>query len=188
MINNKLLGLISIIVIVISIFSMKRIDFDVLFFKLNPIKNEYSETSIKYESMSRNFIMKSEYEQRKEELLSEINNYNVETNILQEQVLAVVYGYCTENNIEITNINFTEIIPVSLSETLSEEILHETPGIYMCLTIEFKSTYCDMLFFIDDIKNDDMDIALTNMRTIAWEGDVIYGVVDMKFYALPLKM
>jgi len=188
MINNKLRGLVLISVIVISMFSMKRIDFGGLIFKLNPVKDEYSETSIKYESMSRNFIMKSEYEQKKEELLSEINNYNVETNILQEQVLSVVYEHCTGNNIEITNINFTEIIPVSLAEAPSEEILHETPGVYMCVTIEFKSTYGDMLFFIDDIKNDDMDIALTNMRTIAWEGDVIYGVVDMKFYALTLKM
>ncbi len=167
---------------------MRRIDFGSFYKKLNPIRDEYSETSIKYENMSQNLIMKSKYGQRKDELLDEINNYNVETDILQEKVLAVVYQHCMRNNIAITNINFTEIIPVSLAESESEEILSEIPGVYMCLTIEFKSTYVDMLVFIDDIKNDDMDIALTNMRTIAWEGDVIYGVADLKFYALPLKM
>lgn len=167
---------------------MNETDLGGLFFKLNPVRGEYSETSTKYEIMSGNFIMKSEYEKRKEELLSEINNHNVGTRILQEQVLAVVYGHCSENNIEISNINFTEIIPASLAEPESEDILHESPGVYMCVTIEFKSTYGNMLIFIDDIKNYDMDIALTNMRTIAWEGDVISGVIDLKFYALPFEM
>lgn len=167
---------------------MQRIDIGSLLIKLNPIKYEYSETSIKYESMSRNFKMKREYEHRKEELLIDINNFNLETNIFQELVLIVVYGYCSLNNMEISNINFTEVIPVSLTESVNEEILNEIPGVYMCSTIEFKSTYDNMMCFIDDIKNDDMNIAIIDMRTIAWEGDVVYGIVNLKFYALPLVM
>jgi hypothetical protein len=42
-----------------------------------------------------------------------------------------------------------------------------------------------MLELIDDIKNDDRDIAVTNMRLLSLDDNDVIGIMDLNFYAIP---
>jgi len=161
--------------------------------KLIPIKAEHMKISVDYENISRNLKMASTYEKRKLELLNEIDNLNMESKILQEKIISIIYEYCLKNNIEINNITFSEIMPASLTNEITEEnndtyeqSEYETAAVFMCVSLELTSSYEDMLNLVDDIKNDHMDIAVTKMRTVSLEGDVVYGVIELNFYAIPM--
>lgn len=52
-------------------------------------------------------------------------------------------------------------------------------------TISFKSSYYDMIKFIDDIQNYPMDISITNINTVAGEGGLLQGSMTLNFYSIP---
>jgi len=182
-----------VVIIGLVIFALYLVLPDEWYLKLNPIKDEHMKISVDYENISRNFKMENTYEKRKVELLNEIDNLNMETKLLQEKIISILYEYCLKDNIEINNITFSEIMPASLTNDSSDEnndtykqSEYETASVFMCVSLELNSSYEEMLNLVDDIKNDHMDIAVTNMRTVSLNGDVVYGVIDLNFYAIPM--
>ncbi|MGB4438579.1 MAG: hypothetical protein WBJ13_04990 [Sedimentibacter sp.] len=191
--SNMIKVLCAVAIIGLIIFVLYLILPDGWYLKLNPIKDEHMKISVDYENISQNFEMENTYEKRKIELLNEIDNLNMETKILQEKIIYILYEYCLKNDIEINNITFSEIMPASLTNDIPDEnydtyeqVDYETAAVFICVSLEFTSSYEDMLNLVDDIKNDHMDIAVTNMRTVSLDGDVVYGVIDLNFYAIPI--
>lgn len=155
--------------------------------KLNPAKGNYIKISQVYGNMLQNFKNYDYLEKKKSSLLDEISKINLETKILQEEIISNLYKHCLDNNIVITKINFSEVVPASFNndeENLNEDNGEEAASVRV--TIEFKSNYHNMLEFVDDIKNDDIDIAVTNMRVLSPDDSDIIGVMDLNFYAMPL--
>ncbi len=156
--------------------------------KLNPTKGRYIKTSQIYDNMIQNFKNSDYLEKEKDNLLNGIGKNNIETKILQEEIISNLYKHFLENNIAITKINFSEVVPVYLNndeENVIEDNKEEASSLHV--TVEFKSDYHNMLEIVDDIKNDNMYIAVTNMRILSpdYNNDVI-GVMDLNFYAMPL--
>lgn len=154
--------------------------------KFNTKLGKYMEISRDYENMLQNFKVHDSLEKKKSRLLDEISRVNVEAKILQEEIITNLYGHCLENNITITKINFSEVIPVYLdnAENSNEDNKDET-AVTVHVTVEFKSNYCDMLELIDNIKNDDRDIAVIHMRLLSSDGIAVMGIMDLNFYAMP---
>jgi len=49
----------------------------------------------------------------------------------------------------------------------------------------FESTYNDMIKFIDAIKNNLVDISITNINTVSTESGVLQGIMTLNFYEIP---
>ncbi|GEM_PF-858920 len=154
--------------------------------KFNSTIEKHIEISHAYDNMLQNFKTYDSLEKRKSSLLDEINRINMETGILQEEIISNLYGHCSENNIIITKINFSETVPVYFdNEENSNEDNKDKTAVTVRVTIEFKSNFDDMLELIDDIKNDDRDIAVTNMRLLSLDDNDVIGIMDLNFYAIP---
>lgn len=155
--------------------------------KLNPAKGKYIKINQVYGNMLQNFKNYDYLEKEKSSLLDEINKINIDTKILQEEIIINLHKHCMENNIVITKINFSEVVPAYLNndeENLNEDSEKEAASVNV--TVEFKSNYHNMLEFVDGIKNSDMNIAVINMRVLTPDDSDIIGVMDLNFYAMPL--
>lgn len=156
--------------------------------KLNPVKWRYTETPLAYERMVQNFNIQDSLVEKKDRLLKEISEVNIETRLLQEEIISTVYGHCLDNNIVITKIIFSEISPVNFND---EEISDESNGaaaMTVSVSVEFKGSFDDVLNVIDDIKGDVQDIGFSHMRLLSMDDSDIMGVMDLNFYALPLDI
>lgn len=187
--GNKLLYVILIILIILVLIFYFMPDEWLL--KLDPVKGKYRTVSKNYNNMKQNFMTKNSLEERKQNLLNEIKRLNIETEIFHENIISDVYEQCINNNIEISKIVFSEVTPVSLNnnaEILTEENNDKMEAMTLRVTLEFKCEYENMLKFIDDIKNDNINIAVSHMRLLSWNSNEVYGVIDLNFYAIPLKI
>ena len=163
--------------------------------KLSSKQDEYLKIKNNYENMSDNFKKKKYYEDRIEKLLEEINALNVLTDIRQEQIIDVLNANISNCNIEATRINFSEVIPVCINNSndesmQSEEATNENSAqnaVMISVQIEFKSSYDNMLRFVDELKSSSINIVIENMR-VYMDNDNVYGFMDLRFYAVPLDV
>lgn len=134
--------------------------------------------------MSENFKMENYIESERTEYLERLDELNFNTELSQEQIIAVIYNCAAENNIQISSIKFygaddsiyEDIEIVESNGKCNYEIMHAS--------VEFKLKFDALLNFMDDIKNYGNDISITNIRIIAREDALVNAVVDMKFYAV----
>lgn len=172
-----------------------------IFLKSKLRNNNYKNISQIYEGMLQNFEINNLWEERKQEILGEIDDLNVLCDIKQEQIIEILYKYLLSNSIEIIDINFSEAFPVSRNTTMNENLV-ETEEYYqsinnsepnklsaltMLVDIEFKSSYENMLSLIDGLQSHSIDMAITNIHVIKCDKDIVYGVMDINFYAIPMK-
>lgn len=86
-------------------------------FNLEAIRTEYNQMTDKYNNMSQNILLKSNYEENVQTLVEEINNMNVISNLQQEQLIVFLNNYFSANNIDANNISFTDAAIVTMDAT-----------------------------------------------------------------------
>lgn len=153
------------------------------------IKDEYNLMSMSYEDMNQNFVMKKYYIDMEKELLDEKNNLKLLNCLKQEEILKVLHSYLSSCNINLTKLNFSEELPVSLNNPMDETIVvieeNDDPRILMLnVNIEFNSNYENMLIFIDGLQNNPIDMSITNMNATLSEGNTVFVSMDINFYAI----
>ncbi|MFA9423507.1 MAG: hypothetical protein ACERLG_08000 [Sedimentibacter sp.] len=167
--------------------------------KLISKQDEYLEIKIDYENMSDNFKNKKYYEDSVNKILKEINELNVLMGIKQEQIIEILNENISSCNIESTCINFSEVLPASFNNNnnnddndvdQSGEIKNddeEQTAVMISVEIEFKSSYDNMLKFVDELQSGLIDIVIEHMD-IYMDKDNVYGVINLRFYAEPLDV
>ena len=195
--NNKWIKALICLVVVFVIFYMLKNNVPAKAVgKLSSKQDEYLKIKNNYENMSDNFKKKKYYEDSVEKLLEEINDLNVLTDIKQEQIIEILNENISNCKIEATSINFSEVIPVRVNNTnnyeavKSEEATNENAAqnaVMISVQIEFKSSYDNMLKFVDELKSSSINIVIDNMR-VYMDKDNVYGVMDLSIYAVPLDV
>lgn len=169
-------------------------------------RDEWDIAKRSYEGMLENLSMVKHYEIKREEYLSKLKGSSFSKKLSQEMIISVLNNYTWKRSIQILNIKFSDLGLLSVDEDI--EIVESGYGDgtgagagygddyggdldldkckSMGLTIEFKSSFDVLLDFIDDINQNENDISIRDIRIITWNEDLIYVVLDMKFYAVPI--
>jgi hypothetical protein len=158
-------------------------------FIVNPIVDEHKKISSSYEDMWENLKLGDKYRERKAELLEHIEESNILMEPMQEKIVMMLYENLLDNNIQMISIDFAEEVSEAKDEEkddVTEDIdLLSSPGVIsMSVILEAKGEYYNMLDFVDDLKDD--EIAITSIKMMFWEDDIVYCVLDLKFYAVKL--
>lgn len=185
-----LLCLAGISIIIYLIYTLFMPDNDLF----SSVDTEYEQINITYESISRNLKMLKTYEKVEEDLQNEIKRLNIIHNIYLEEVINILNYVLETCNINANKITFSEIQTVYIiDETISESIKQTTAteeGIEMTamtVSIEFSSTYNDLLMFVDQIQSYETEIGILNIRILyADGGEGIQCFINLNFYAMPL--
>lgn len=135
--------------------------------------------------MTENFIMKQHYESKKKDLLIQLESINYNYNLLQEEILNIINNHCLSNNIIIENVAFI----INDDEVIDQDEFDDNNHLrVMSVAIEFKCNYDNLLLFIDDLKNDTVEIAVLNMRIVNWNNGIVNVVANLNFYSLNYKV
>lgn len=157
-----------------------------LYNKINPIGKEFEISMNTYENMSKNFEMEKYYETMRIGYLNKLDELNFRDELNQEHIIEALNNCTVNNNIQIYNIKFSEdenVLDV-VNDIEIVESKENNKYQFMSVAVEFKLRFDELLNFMDDINRD--DISITNIRIITWEGDLLFVVLDMKFYAVAL--
>lgn len=95
------------IVTVVGYFGYKYIP-TLNLFNLDELRMEHSQKQKAYDEMSQNIIMKNKYEEKVQTLSAEINSLNVISDLRQENVIVFLSNYFADNNIDASNVSFTD--------------------------------------------------------------------------------
>lgn len=154
-------------------------------------RKEWDITKGKYEEMLENLSMEKYYEAKKVEYFKILNKSSFCNELSQEKIITVLNNYTGKNNIQILNIKFSNGEFAAVDKDI--EIVESDDGDLdrcqtMGLTIEFKSSFNVLLDFIDDINENESYISINDIRIISWDENLIYVVLDMEFYAVPIEL
>ena len=143
----------------------------------------------KYTAMSENFETENYIITERMEYLSRINELNFNYELSRENIIAILNDCTAKNNILISNIKFSEAEDIFSSGEI--EIIDFDLGVkdnfqFINVKVEFKLKFGELLSFIDDMRDYGKDISVTGIHVISWEGDMVYAVVDIKFYAVSM--
>lgn len=157
-----------------------------LIHELNPTSWKQGEIPIAYERMVQNFSIHDSLAENKAKLLNEIEEYDFEQEIFHEEILSTVNGYFTDNNIIITKVIFSEISAVAYNE---EEIvdISAAAAVSVDVIVEFVASFDNVLNLIDTIKRSKQNVGLSNIRLLSIDESDFMGVVELRFYAMPLN-
>ena len=159
-------------------------------YKLNPLHEELDYIMDKYAVMSEIFETENNIIAKKTEHLAKINELNFNNELSQEKIITILRDCTGKNNIQISNIKFSEGsnsysgAAAEITETGSTEDRCE----FLSVSVEFKLEFEDLLSFVDDMREYGKDISITGIRVVSWEEDMLYSVVDMKFYAVTSRV
>lgn len=161
-----------------------------LYLKFNPMIEEYNIAKERYEKMSYNIIMKETILSRNKELANEISNINIDTDILQEEIMSFLYSSSKKNNVEIEKIILSEqasVINDDSGEVSVSVKKTETAVEFIKISMNFKCSFDNMLKFIDDIRNDNKYIEITHFYLLSWSDEAVNCAVDLCFYTIPIN-
>lgn len=170
------------ITILIIVLLLSTLD-TVTWHKLNPITEEYSSTIDIYENMSNNIKMKDAILSKNKELKNEISNLNFDADVLQEDIMSLLYIHSKKNNLEINKIIFSEASSV-IDENNDVSII-DTNITFIQANVNFKCSFANMLKFIEDIKGGNKYVSITNLYLLSWNEEVLDGTIDLCFYSIP---
>lgn len=153
--------------------------------------DEYNNIHSEYESMYQNLSMRNMYEENKIHLLNKITELYIDTEILQDNIINVLSNISKKNNIELSNIKFSETMSVftdnsNLSEE-SVELQQENAAVCMQVTIDFDGNFNDMLSFIDEIKSSNTEISVTDISILTVDSQKVHVILNLMFYSLPIN-
>lgn len=147
-------------------------------FNLSPrlsVGHAYGNIYYEYENMNMDIKMKDKHEEYKNNLLRKVNELNIDTEILHDEIINALNEISKKNNIELSTIKFSEI----------KTCLSDEAGICMKVTVEFDSELNNMLTFTDDVKNSELMISIEDVSALTIEKGV-HASVNLIVYALPL--
>lgn len=160
-------------------------------------KDEYNNTREIYTKMRSNLDHKEKYFSAIEKLSKQSHLY-ISKNYYQEDIISILYGYADINDVNISTMSFEEETKTALDKSsieinnefielgLEKEYTTSTSFIGMIgVSIEFTCNLENVLYFIDDIKNDGASISVNSLRYIPVSDDLISGVLNIKFYTVP---
>ena len=184
--NRKLL----IFIVVILLISLFAAGVPGSVFSKLTTAGEYNSIHYEYENMYQNLNMKSSYEKNKINLIKKINRLNIDTEIFQDQIINVLSDISTKNSIALSNIKFSEIMPVfkdtSEGSEESVELQQDSTAVCMKVTVDFDSDFHDMISFIEDVKNSETEISVIDISILLIDSDKVHVMLSLMFYALPL--
>jgi hypothetical protein len=173
------------------------------------INEDYTQIKEMYDCMALNISLKDFYEWERLKLMFEVRDFNMLSDIKQEDIIEILNKNLASSGIEIVNINFSEVFLTGVN-TLENELLVESNSdgyvsndnldlnksesendqlsvLTMLVNVEFKSSYENVLTLIDKLHKNQYDIAITNIHIVKSDYNKVYGVVDINFYAIPLN-
>lgn len=115
--EKKLIFILILVVIVFLVY--KFLPYDKIF-KLAQLEVGYDQIKSTYDTMSRNILMKSDFEEDLKVLTNEINDTNMLTDIKQENIIVFLNSYLTNSNIDTSAISFSEVTPVAYNATIDD--------------------------------------------------------------------
>lgn len=184
--NGKLL----IFIVIILLISLFAAGVPGSFFSKLTAAEEYNSIHYEYENMYQNLNMKSSYEKNQINLTKKINKLNIDTEIFQDQIINVLSNISTKNSIALSNIKFSEIMPVfkdtSEGSEESVELQQDSTAVCMKVTVDFDSDFHDMISFIEDVKNSETEISVIDISILLIDSDKVHVMLSLMFYALPL--
>lgn len=161
-----------------------------IFLKLTAAE-EYNNIHSEYESMYQNLSMRNIYEENKIHLLNKIAELNIDTEILQDNIINTLSNISKKNNIELSNIKFSETMSVFTDNSNwseeSVEIQQENTAVCMKVTIDFEGNFNDMLSFIDEIKSSQTEISVTDISILTVDSQKVHVILNLMFYSLPIN-
>lgn len=159
------------------------------------VGEEYNNIHSEYENMYQNLNMKSVYEKTKIELLTKLNELNIDSEILQDNIINVLSNISEKNDIELGNMKFSETMPVYTDNSKGQEESENlttmasqqgSTAVCMKVTLDFDCDFNDMLLFIDDIKNNETEISVIDISILMIDVNKVHVMLNLMFYALPL--
>ena len=158
-----------------------------LYSKYNPARSKLDYSLDMYSSMMNNFQIEDSIRLKRMEYLNKINELDFRTRLSQEEIISVLYSCALKNNIYISNIRFIEednVLDRDIDIVESNDAsVFQTMGV----ALEIKAELEKILGFIDDIEGY-RDISVPNLNVSAWEEDIVFAFVQMKFYAVPVDI
>lgn len=193
MIKSKIIIKIGLLIlVVIIILAASNVLLNVNSFK--SINKEYNKVNTNYAVMSDNLKMMKVFKNREREIMNEINELNILMNLDQEEVITILDTCMKTCNINASKITFSEVhhliinnenTQIEISEGESAETKIQQMA-NMAVSLEFTSTYDEMILFIYEIQNYKTEISIANMRIINQdEGENVHCAISLNFYALP---
>jgi len=139
------------------------------------VGHAYGNIYHEYEKMNADIKMKDKYEEYKDILLERVKEFNIDTQILHDEIINELDKISGENNIDLSTIKFGEIMPC----------LSDKAGLCMKVTVEFDCELNDMLNSADAVKNSNLMISIEDVSALTIEKGV-HASINMIIYALPL--
>jgi type IV pilus assembly protein PilO len=97
--------------------------------------------------MSQNIVQKNTFEEKVLSLTEEINSLNVISDLQQEKIIVFLHNYLNKNNINASNISFTDVETVEMSHLVIpdeakesgtlQELMYEIDGRFDALNVEY---------------------------------------------------
>ena len=171
--NIKLKTLIFVIIIVLIVFFVKA---PCGMVPNLSVGDEYKDVYSQFENMSNDINMKSIYEEKQNILIKKVNGLNIDTEILQDEIINELNNISRKNNIELNSVKFSEVMP----------ILSDNSGLCMKVTVDFDSDFNDMLNFVDDVKKSKTIISIPDISILTIK-NTVHVSLNLMFYALPMK-
>ncbi len=184
--KSKFINLLIFIIILALFLNLTTKDW---YTNINPILAEYNRLKGIYENMSLNLKMKDSLLKKNNELKIEISKLKLDTDILQEEIMSMLYILSKKNNIEIEKITFSEaasMTNLNVEEEITDVNTIDTV-VFIQVNMNFKCNFNDLLKFIDNIKDEKRYVAISYLLLLSWNEKVVYGVVDFYFYTIPMN-
>jgi hypothetical protein len=149
--------------------------------------DEYTKISLDYENMCENIKNRKIYEEKLRDISNKTDNLNIMTNIRQEQIVTVLNEYLSSCSIEVSSIDFSEFSNLNnVAAEAADEMIEDKITVAAAVSISFKSSYNNMLKFIDEIQRGRSDAAISSVRIVMNDNNEVYGTIELVFYALKL--
>jgi hypothetical protein len=156
------------------------------------INNDYETTKTKFDSMAENIKLSKYYEDKKSNIMNEIESTKVMEELEQEQVIEIIGSHLNESGIEASRISFSEVVPISSETSDTENLSSDAYSLdfqasVMSVTVEFSTSYENMMKLIDSLQSAVKEVAITNIRIVLSEKNDVFTYLQLKFYAVPLN-
>jgi len=112
--------LIVILIIVLAVYAGYMFIPSSSMFNLDELRAEHSRKTLEYATMSQNITLKNKYEEDALTLIEQINNLPVISDLQQEKLIVFLNKYLADNNIDASNITFTDAAAVPMSIVVSQ--------------------------------------------------------------------
>lgn len=169
------------LIVLIICYLLYTFVFESLISDLQELKDEHAVVSQQYEDAINTIKQKLQYEEQLKIAnykLNEISNGYLKK-INQENIIVLLNNYFNQNNIDVSAVNFSDVITEKIDESNNEDTYD-----YMNISIAFNSTYEDMLELIDALQNSEVNFVICNLNFLVASGNNMSGTMIINVYSV----